>query len=612
MSDTVKIGPWTWRVWPTQYLPTEEDLTRLLRATGGADEIERWCRDREHVIALEESDPLHHGWEPPPVRVARALMAGTYAPGSVGVATLPPGAFALTEPADDVLILGGNRSGKTRFGARYVNELLCTRPNARARCWSQNEKSSLIELEPMLHLFLPPHLRAIKRDGQYTKISYSQATGFSEDTYVLPNRSQNFLLTYHAWQQDKKVAEGGEADIIWCDEEVPGELLETLRFRTGQRRMKLLTTFTPVEGYTEAVAQYIEGAEVVEAIPARRVVWDWRKQTWAWGDWLLPEDAKMVDGCPAGHVPLVLRSVVPGRFVVALPSAFNPYIHLDDVLKKAEGRPLEFKLTRWFGWPTKRAAKAFPKFGRHHIVKPERVPSTADMTVSLFVDPHGDRNWFMVWLGVDRDGRVWALDEWPDSTVGEWALPGQRPDGKIGPAQRDGAGKSFGDYKRLIYEKEGWRDGANGVWERSLHAITVFDRRMDPRPAATSVPSDEDARTYVEFMADPILSGDGTVLADGLAFAPAPACGVEEGTGLINDWLTRGWDPDEPVTPLNCPTFYVSEKCQNLIYALRTWTGMDKDKGATKDPIDCLRGAAKLGLMHYQDGDLGSSPSGGY
>lgn len=607
-SQTVRVGPFDWTIHSTAWLPTEDQLVALAKAKG-PDALHALWETRERSIANELACPASYGWENPVWQVVRQLMGilrgSDEKPGYVVGAIGSAAPYAPTERliADDILLFGGNRSGKTELGGKLVNEVLRAKDGSISRCWSQNQNTSRGEQQPMLFKYLDPGLQHVKRQGIFTKISYSKATGFSESTFVLPNRSQCWLLTYNSWRQDKTAAEGGEADIIWCDEEVPAELLDTLRFRTGQRRMKLLCTFTPIEGYSEACAQYLEGASIIETVPARAVEWDWLTGQWRWGRWLLDQSRELVPGCPPGHVPLVLQhDHVQGRFVVTLPTAFNPYIHLGDVLKKAEGRSLEYRLTRWFGWPTKRAQKAFPRFGKWHVVEPDRVPLESAMTIQLFVDPHGRRNWFHLWLGVDQDGTVWAFDEWPRvDQEGEWAVPGDKADGKPGPGQTYEGGKSFTDYKRLILRMEGWQRTDHGGMATPPGGVgvrKVYARWMDPRPAGTSVPSDENAMTYLEHMQSDVMDAErGTVLIPGLDFAPAPGCKIEEGTQMINDWLTRDWDPDAPVTPLNCPRFYVSTRCQNLIYSLQNWTGEDGEKGACKDPIDCLKAAAKLGMM---------------
>jgi hypothetical protein len=72
-----------------------------------------------------------------------------------------------------------------------------------------------------------------------------------------------------------------------------------------------------------------------------------------------------------------------------------------------------------------------------------------------------------------------------------------------------------------------------------------------------------------------------------LFFEPAAGLRLEEGIAIINDALS--YDTSQPLSAVNQPRLYVSESCQNLIYSLREWTGADGEKGASKDPIDCLR-----------------------
>jgi hypothetical protein len=348
-------------------------------------------------------------------------------------------------------------------------------------------------------------------------------------------------------------------------------------------------------------------------------VWDWWARTWRWGEWILPADEILVKGTspklPAGHVPLVVQSGQGKgrRFAVVLPTMFNPYTNVEEIMSSVSEAPRDRKLERLWGWATNLVRKAFPLFGEVHVVAPDRLPKPEELTIMLWVDPHGQRNWFMAWVGADAEGNIWVLKEWPDEQLEEWALPGKN-DGKPGPAQSQGHGRGFNDYKRLILQEEGW-EFKEGEWRPGPDAwTTVQDRRLDPRPAGTSVPSDEEAKTYLDYMNEPLVraaAGREVVEFAGFDFAAGPACGIEEGNQLINDWLARGWDAGAPVTPLNCPTFYVSAKCPNIIWALRTYTGADGEKGACKDPIDVLKGPAKLGLRHIAPGMLGATGGGG-
>jgi hypothetical protein len=70
-------------------------------------------------------------------------------------------------------------------------------------------------------------------------------------------------------------------------------------------------------------------------------------------------------------------------------------------------------------------------------------------------------------------------------------------------------------------------------------------------------------------------------------FVPAAGVKIEQGVAMINDGFS--FDQNIEMSPLNKPKLYISESCQNLIYCIKEWTGLDGEKGATKDPIDCLR-----------------------
>lgn len=612
MAETsIKIGPWVWTLWPTVPCPTEAWLREQGNVHGPAW-LHEFHAKREKVIAQEQLDPLRFGWEQPPMRLLRELLAGTYKPGTFGISVAPAG-WTMGKSCNDIVLLGGNGSGKTEVQAKIAMEILETKPGSEARCFSQNEATSIRYIQRALHRYMRPDLRRLKSQGTTTKISYKEATGFSENCFILPNHSACLLPTYKAYQQDPMSVEGGEADVVTWDEEAPGPLLETLRFRVHKKGGIMLGGFTPVLGYTESVGQYIEGATILEVIPARRVVWDWWRRTWSWGEWLVPKERELVKGCPAGHVPLVVQSGTGGgrRFALGFPTVFNPYTNVEAIAESVEGKPVDFALERLWGWPTKVARKAFPNFGEMHIVKPERLPDPKELTIYHWMDPHGDRNWFMLWVGVDRDGRKWVLKEWPDQqSMGEWALPGSKPDGKAGPAQSMGSGKAFNDYKRLVMEAEAWKCNAQGVWEKTEATWEVRDRRLDPRPAGTSVPSDEEARTYLDYLQEPIRNSAGEIICGGLDVIAGPDCSIEEGKQWVNNWLTEGWNPKLPITPLNCPKFYVSSECANLIWSLRTWTGLDGLKGASKDPIDCLKGLAKMDIRYLPAGALGSYGGG--
>jgi hypothetical protein len=331
MSAQVQVSAWKWTVWPTMPLPTLEDLRRLAEARG-PDAVHVWHTWRERSIAEEQHNPLVYGWEQPPVKIVRALLAGTYIPGQFGRALVTD--WVQERPANDVVMLGGNGSGKSDVQARFGLECLLGGEKREWRAFSQNEATSIRYIQAPAFKYLPPEYRRVKKQGVTTKISYSESTGFSENVFILPNHSAALFPTYKSYEQDRKSVEGGEADLATWDEEALADLLKTLRFRVHKKGGFVLGGFTPVGGYTASVAEYLDGARILEVIPARAVVWDWWNRTWSWGEWLLPERQELVKGCPPGHVPLVLQSGAGAgrRFAVSLPTMFNAYTNVAAII----------------------------------------------------------------------------------------------------------------------------------------------------------------------------------------------------------------------------------------------------------------------------------------
>jgi hypothetical protein len=239
---------------------------------------------------------------------------------------------------------------------------------------------------------------------------------------------------------------------------------------------------------------------------------------------------------------------------------FNPFEQLKKTL--AGKKPYEVKI-RAYGWADNITGSQFPRFNpQTNVVKEENVPTEG--TNYMVVDPAGARNWFMLWMRVAEDGNMYIYREFPDSSEGEWALPSADSDGKAGTAQRNGAGRSLADYKNLILNLE---DGEE-IWERYI----------DPRAGGSKAVTDDGGITLIEMLDDGDIP---------MHFQPSAGIRIEQGVALINDGFA--YDMNYEISPLNKPKLYISENCQNLIYCIQEWTGQDGEKGATKDPIDCLR-----------------------
>ena len=124
------------------------------------------------------------------------------------------------------------------------------------------------------------------------------------------------------YAQDKKVIEGGEVDFIWCDELVPLDWIETLRYRIVTRRGKMAVTFTPVQGFSQVVKDYVSGCKIKQQ----------RKAS------LLEQSSQHVAGCMNGNMPYIAHSIRKNSACIWFHSDLNPYNPFDQLAKTLEGK----------------------------------------------------------------------------------------------------------------------------------------------------------------------------------------------------------------------------------------------------------------------------------
>lgn len=129
----------------------------------------------------------------------------------------------------------------------------------------------------------------------------------------------------------------------------------------------------------------------------------------------------------------------------------------------------------------------------------------------------------------------------------------------------------------------------------------IEERYIDPRAGATQAAGREGGTSIIDLLEE----GDNPMY-----FRQAAGISIANGLTIVNDWLN--YDQNEPVTVLNEPNMYVSEECGNIIYSLQEWTNRDGDKGASKDPIDCLRYLAVMEPIFVSDSTFKASVVQGY
>jgi len=506
---------------------------------------------RTQLVLLEKADPYTYGFIPDHWEVANTEFAAT----------------------QELLISGGNRAGKTLWAARRVVQTLLEKENASVLCCHTSHATSVTVQQPAIYNYLPVALRATKK-GRIHYLNYSRKNGFTDGSFILPNGSRCDFLNY---TQSENTIEGREADLIWCDELVPQSWVETLRYRLITRRGKLLVTQTPLEGVASVYKEFTAGSAISAFHDAELLKGKQALPTW-----------------PIGKAARTMVQAQTNRRTVFFFSEDNPYNPFDEMKLKLVASPMGQILTRAYGWASDNIGKAFARFRPDiHCIERDKVPPGG--TLYMVCDPAGARNWFCLWLLAYEDGRRVVVREFPDfSNYGEWVLPSEKPDGKAGPAQTLDAGRSISEYRKLFR-----------TIEEELGYGEPVMRLIDPKAGGSPALSEAGGTTLIDLLAE---SEDPT--DDGMAFVPAPGVPVDQRTSAINSLLS--YDATQPLTQLNEPSLYITKDCSNLTYALSEHTGRDGQKGASKDPIDCLGMLLVSGLAYVGNGGFNSRGGGGY
>ena len=278
------------------------------------------------AIANSRRDPYRYGWKLPHWKDAEELL-GTHS---------------------ELLVSGGNRSGKTSWAAHAVVKAAVENPQSVIMCFAQNADVSIRQQQSAVYDALPEEYR-VKVLGTEENVSYTRKNGFSKSSLILPNsKSAIIFKTYAQYLNNDTILEGAELGCrdpqwinigAWCDEYLIGpELLATLRFRLATRNSKLVVTFTPIDGYTEVVRDYVQGAELLRA-----------------------KQAELLGG---RNVPYLQKSKNRDAGIIYFHSRDNPFGGYDRISKDLAGRPENEILTRAYGIATKSVSTKFPNFSR--------------------------------------------------------------------------------------------------------------------------------------------------------------------------------------------------------------------------------------------------------
>lgn len=578
--ETKSAARVVWTPHPVLKIPSQDDVRQLLEAVGPEETKRRLAdfhRKREEKILLEQQDPLRHGYDATMFHKLKGLLSSY----------------------DEILVMGGNRLGKTRDAGKLSVQDLVEHPGKLWTFFDRSERASINKQQRLIHSMLPPEWRDLGKLGSEIYVKYVKATGFSNMQFILPNQSQGMFFNY---KQDVNDFEGYEIDGAYFDELVPLPFYEAMAFRLGKDRpLKIIITFTPLENggpaYTPVVQKFMAGARVVETAPVAQEMHS-----------MLRPEQQLAKDCPAGHLPVLMQCANPKACILFYHWGCNPFGANAEVLSKLQGRPKAQWLVRAYGYVDKPAGAALASYGPVHRITRERFDEIAKAGVTRYcsIDPGHAKNWFIKWYAVTPQGWRILYREWPDySRFGDWALPPERADQndwRPGEAQRLGLNPGIDRYKKLMLELEGWRwDPSREEWDGS-QSETIQRRLIDPRLGGGSVPGQEEGTSIIDLLAGETKTRSGKIAFPRFIVEQAPGRHVSHGIQALQTAME--YDPDRPLNAYdNCPKWYHVDDLKQTEIAYNEYTGLGSDKDALKDIIDPDRYFIESGYG-YVDAEL--------
>lgn len=632
---------------PLLPLPDAAIVTQVLRRARGHYELESLFEDRRRVLALAQSDPLRHELEPDFWQDVRR---------------------AIFERVRAAIILGGNRSSKSWLCAKLAVEALVQHPGTRILAVSEDETASVETQQKIIWHYLPREIKARchnKRDpAGIFYVNYTEANGFSERKLVLPlpkgAAGEPSRLIFATYGQEPDQFEGmmwGHAVEWtigwWADENLRLAWLQMLVRRGKFQPGTGLWSYTPVHGITPTIKEAVgKGARTLQHRPAK----------------LLP-DRVNVPGLPRGTMPYIQEPALPGGRVFYFHSEMSPFgpgpngsgkTFAESVAEDCAGKPSEYVQRIAYGYTEDVIGLCYPTFrGDVHVVSQRSLP--AEGTNYCFLDPAGERNWFIQWWRVasGTPSRFWLVREWPDQArYGEWSVPSSKAvtqesrrgwDGERGPAQRNQISGITG-YKQLLLEEETIHAdlGADGDWlEPDPYRRRLLDqalagagikkadgrwpadavaawklkaeplrekitlRKVDPRAARNEAASELGGVNILTLFADEQKDGHGNVIGPSMVLLPAyTGKGIDDGIRHVQELLR--WNEHEPLCPvLNEPRLRVADTCKQTIWMFENYTARGNEDAGCKDPADLVRYVAQDTECQYWDERWPVSVGGG-
>ena len=535
--------------------PSDEEIVAL----GEMDYklLQKLHEAHEGRIKAAEEDPLRHGFELAGWSRMRQAI----------------------EEYDEVITFGGNRSGKTTGCAKMVMEAVTQNTDGHVVCFSQNADTSVKVQQAAIWEMMPKEFKK-KTKSIEGYINFSMQNGFTGSSFIFPDtRTRVDFKTYTQFSNNQTILEGFEFGFkgaeslnigAWLDEYLgDAALVNTLRFRLATRNSKMLLGFTPIDGYTPFVSEYLKGAEILETRQAELL---------------------------GREVPVKQYSPERDAGIVYLHSDENPFGGYTRIAKDLKNSSEDQIMVRAYGLPTKSMTSLLPNFSPEINVlsgEPNKYgqvfPDVSELTWYQVVDPAFARNYVSIWAGVSENEEIFIRREWPDrATYGEWALFGD-PKWRYGPASKK-LGYDVRKYCELFEEIED---------ELGIH---VTERIGDSRFFAKENENNTDLFTsFYDY---------------GFNFVPSDGQMEQIGATALDEWFA--YNPNYSIDEANRPRCYVHEDCGNLIDTLINYQSSGKNDEALKDFFDVIRylrmSNAGMGPDYFAESDMQTTTrnKGGY
>jgi hypothetical protein len=287
------------------------------------------------------------------------------------------------EKYNEVLTLGGNRSGKTTGCAKIIMQAVMENMNGHIVCFSQNADTSVKVQQAAMWEMMP---REFQKKTKSTEgyINFSMQNGFTGSSFIFPDtRTRVDFKTYTQFSNNQTILEGMQFGFpskpdhlnmgAWLDEYLgDSALVNTLRFRLATFNSKMILGFTPIDGFTPFISEYCTNAETLET-----------------------REASLLK-----NRQLPIRQYSPNRDagIVYLHSDENPFGGYERLSKDLKGRPDEEVLVRAYGVPVKSMTSLLPLFSTEVNVLGD-IPNkygmkfpdinNDDYTIYMVMDPAG-------------------------------------------------------------------------------------------------------------------------------------------------------------------------------------------------------------------------------